>query len=175
MLLPVAGASVEVVLDPTDCMREATEAVAFLDAYNDKLRVGVAPDDLASPSPDICRWCPYKLICSPFWKAAISDWSGKLDGAAIEGTVHEAPGSIYGGAAIKLAIAIGRGTEAPRVAEIAPLNPLVHPRLAAIGAGDKIRIVGIRVRTDGMLVPSERTVISRIADLPDVVIRKNPQ
>ena len=62
------------------------------------------------------------------------------------------------------------GNTSTAVRAIAPLNPLIHSVLTAIGAGDKIRIVGLRVRTDGMLVPSERTVISRIADLPNVVI-----
>lgn len=70
ILLPVAGAGVEIALDPSGCRREATEAVAVLDEYNAQLVTAAVPSDLASPSVDNCKWCPFKLFCNPFWEAA---------------------------------------------------------------------------------------------------------
>lgn len=55
VLLPLAAASVEIALEPSDCVREATEAVALLDAYNAKARADAAPEQFASPSPQSCR------------------------------------------------------------------------------------------------------------------------
>jgi hypothetical protein len=51
MLLPFAGAGVEVPLDSNECAREAAEAIALLDDYNAKVTAGATPNQLASPSP----------------------------------------------------------------------------------------------------------------------------
>ena len=66
ILLPLAGAGVEIALAPSDCARDAVEAVELLDAYNRKVQAGATLDEIASPSPERCRWCPYKLLCPPF-------------------------------------------------------------------------------------------------------------
>jgi hypothetical protein len=165
-LLPLAGAGVEVVLEPTECEREALGAVALLDDYNAKARSRVAPAEFAAPSPPTCKWCPYKLICPPFWRDASPAWSGQLDGAAIEGMVPEPPRRIHGGAALAISLDIEAGSEAPRRVEIAPLNPLVHAAATVLTPGDGVRLVGLRVRSDGMLLPAQRTVLARVGDVP---------
>lgn len=168
LLLPIAGAGVEVALEPSDCAQEATEAVALLDAYNRKVRTGAASEELASPSPQSCRWCPYKLLCAAFWKAASPEWSEQVDGPAVEGVVAEAPSAIHGGAARSIALDVRAGTEARGRAQIAPLNPAVHPAVLTLAAGDRVRLVGLRARPDGVLVPTQRTILARIGDLPAV-------
>ncbi|HEX9641798.1 MAG TPA: PD-(D/E)XK nuclease family protein [Candidatus Krumholzibacteria bacterium] len=165
ILLPLAGAGVEVALEPSECEREATEAVALLDAYNGKVRTGAAPSAFASPSPQGCRWCPYKLLCPAFWKAALPEWSGQLDGAAVEGVLAEAPSAIHAGAARAVALDIQAGSESRRRAQIAPLNPATHPGVITLAAGDHVRLVGLRARPDGVLVPGERTIVFRVAEL----------
>lgn len=166
LLLPLAGAGVEVALEPSDCAREATEAVALLDAYNAKVRAGVAPEEFGSPSPQGCRWCPYKLLCPSFWQTASPAWSGQLDGAAVEGVLPEAPSVIHAGAARAVALDMEAGSEARLRAQIAPLNPAAHPAISTLAAGDRVRLVGLRARPDGVLVPSDRTVVFRVDDLP---------
>lgn len=175
LLLPLAGAGIEVALDPLECAREATEAVALLDAYNGKVSAGAPPEEFASPSPQGCRWCPYKLLCPAFWQTALPEWSGQLDGAAVEGVLAEAPRAIHAGAARAVALDIQAGSEARRRAQIAPLNPAAHPGVITLAAGDRVRLVGLRARRDGVLVPGERTVMCRVNDVPIVTTDRQTQ
>jgi hypothetical protein len=168
VLLPYAGAGVEVRLDPSECTREATEAVARLDDYNSKVTGGESPEQLAEPSPRTCKWCSFKLICAPLWSTVGVEWSKQLDGAIVEGVAHEPPRAIHGGAAKSLAIDVQKGSEERGRVQIAPLNDNVHPALAAVTSGDRVRVVGLRTRSDGSLVPAPRTVVARVDDLPDL-------
>jgi hypothetical protein len=166
VVLPFAGAGVEVPLEPGECEREATEAVALLDNYNAKVTAGAMPDHLADPSPSTCKWCPFKLVCAPFWSAVDPCWSGQLDGAAVEGVLREPPHAIHGGAAISLSIDLQNGSEELGHVAVAPLNPSIHPVAAAVTAGDRVRLVGLRARPDKSLLPTSRTILARVGDLP---------
>lgn len=170
ILLPLGGAGVEVALEPSECEREANEALALLNSYEARLRGASAPADLASPSPNGCRWCPFKLVCPPFWHTAAPSWSGELDGASVEGVVVEKPAMTHGGAARAMSLEIQAGSEVPRRAQIAPLNPTTHPAVTALAAGDRVRLVGLRARADGVLVPTQRTVLARVVDLPTITL-----
>jgi len=169
VLLPFAGAGVEVSLEPNECMREAADAVAILDDYNAKVTGGATPDQLADPSPRTCKWCSFKLLCTPLWSAVSPDWSGQLDGAVVEGVLHEPPRAIHGGAAALLAVEVQSGSEESKHVQLAPLNPFIHPALTAVASGDRVRLVGLRARPDGSLVPTSRTVLARVEELPTLV------
>jgi hypothetical protein len=170
VLLPLGGAGVEVALDPSECEREANEAIGLLDTYEAKRRAAATPEEMASPTPNGCRWCPFKLVCPAFWSASTPDWSGQLDGAAIEGVVLEQPTVIHAGVARAVAVAIQAGSEMRRRAQIAPLNPTTHPAVTVLAAGDRVRFVGLRARADGVLVPTQRAVLARVFDLPMIRI-----
>lgn len=170
VLLPLAGAGVHVALDPVDCTREAEEAVALLDEYNARLGDGRPPKALAAPSPTNCKWCPFKLICPAFWETASPPWSGALEAAAVEGALADSAHAIHAGAAHAISVDVESGTEQSQRAEIAPLNPSVHTIAAGLSAGDRVRLVGLRVRQDGRLVPTPRTVLARVSDLPPLVM-----
>jgi hypothetical protein len=171
ILLPLGGAGVEVELEASECEREASDAVALLDVYNGKVRSRAAPQEFASPSPESCRWCAYKLVCPVFWQAASPDWSGQLDGAAVEGSLVGAPSVIHAGAARAIAVDVQAGTEARHQAQIAPLNVSAHPVVATLAQGERVRLVALRQRTDGMLVPGQRTVLCRVSGLPSVTTK----
>lgn len=170
ILYPLGGKSVEVELDPAACSQEAKEAVELLDAYNAALQSTLSAKDLASPSVTNCKWCPYKIVCPAFWETVSPGWSGQLDGAAVEGTIRDSPDAIQGGAALAMSVAIERGTEAPTHAQIAPLNPNVQPTVLKLASGDRIRLVNLRVRPNGALVPTLRTVIAQCEQIPTVVV-----
>ena len=153
VLLPAVGPGVEIQLHQQDCEREALEAVGLLEAYNDKVADNVPVTDFAAPSPVNCKWCPYKVLCRPFWTTASTDWSGLLDGAAIEGTLTESPRQIHGGAARALSIGVHAGSEPPREINVTPVNRAVHDVVDTLCVGDVVRIVGLRVRPDGVYVP----------------------
>jgi hypothetical protein len=166
VLLPFAGPGLTVPLKPDECRRAATEAVAQLDDYNTKVTAGATPHQLAAPTPTSCKWCSFKLLCAPFWSAVNPRWSGQLDGPVVEGILREPPRAIQGGAAVSLAIDIQSGSEGPGQLQLAPLNPSTHPAVAAVTTGDRVRLVGLRARADGSLVPTSRTVLARVGDLP---------
>jgi hypothetical protein len=171
VLLPFAGAGVEVSLEPNECVREAGEAVALLDEYNSKVTAGALPEQLAAPSPVTCRWCPFKLVCAPFWSAVMPDWSGKLDGAVVEGVLSEPPRPIHGGVATTLSVDVQKGSEESKLVHLAPLDPDIHPAMTEFTTGDRVRIVGLRLRPDGSLVPTIRTVLARTGELPTVILQ----
>lgn len=167
VLLPFAGAAIEIALDPSDCEKEANEAVAVLDGYNARLTTASGADDLANPSQEKCKWCPFKLLCAPFWRTVRPDWWPQLDGAVVEGVVDKQPTSIHGGASTAISLNIESEGSQSRGIQLAPLN--LNTQLAAtIAAGDRVRLVGLRPRMDGSLVPSQRTVLARVEDLPTV-------
>ncbi len=171
VLFPLGGAGVEIALEPAECEREAAEAVSLLDEYNGKLHERRPPDDFAAPSAVACKWCPFKLICPPFWRAVSPSWSGQLDGAAIQGELPEPVHTVHGGAALAISVEVRAGTEPAGRAQITPLNPLVHTAAANLVVGDAVRLVGLRVRPDGQLVPILRTLLTRVADLPAIETR----
>jgi hypothetical protein len=79
------------------------------------------------------------------------------------------PRPIHGGAAMSLAIDIPSGSEGARQVQIAPLNPNVHSAITALAVGDRVRLVSLRARPDESLVPTARTVLARVENLPVVV------
>src|SRR5581483_5768535 len=91
LLLPLLGPGVEIAVDPATCETEAKAAVSLLDTYNRKIAAQSDVAILASPALGSCKWCPFKLVCPPFWTSVSPEWSGRLDGTVVEGTVTEAP------------------------------------------------------------------------------------
>ena len=171
LLIPLGGAAVEVELQPTDCEREATEAVALLDNHNSKLRRSTTASELASPSAQGCKWCSFKSICPKFWESLSASWSGQLDGEAIEGNLINDPTLIHEGSAIALSVAVTRGTrDHPSAMRIAPLSLKVHAYAANLHTGDAIRITGLAGRMDGTVTPTQRTVVTRLQDIPSVAL-----
>ena len=168
VLIPMVGNQVEVDLEPAACEKEALEAVGMLDRYNTLIHASRDPQDFASPSPEACRWCPYKLICPAFWRDVAPNWSGKLDGDAIEGNLAGPPRLIQGGGASTITMDIQAGTtNLPRI-ELGPMDLSVHESLSRVSSSDRMRVVGLSVRPDGSLAPTTRTVVARLQDLPDV-------
>ena len=174
ILLPLVGSGIEVPLHQGECEEGALQAVALLDSYSTKVRSEAQPIHLASPAPHVCKWCPYKLVCSPFWQSVSPSWARQLDGEAIEGTIHAVPRPLYSGEALALTINIQKGTAPSGQAQIAPVNVITHPTAAALAPPDLVRIIGLRARPDGALVPAQRTVIARVEDLPTLSTAPRP-
>lgn len=168
LLVPVAGPAVEVALEQGDCAREAAHAVAVLDSFNSNMSRLDVPG-LGSPSPESCRWCPFKGVCPSFWQSVSSDWSGQLDGEAIEGRVAATPAHIHSGSAIALSLEIQRGTKASGKLQIAPLSVQTHGTVCDLEDGDIVRVTGLTKRVDGSVVPTQRTVVARTAEMPALV------
>lgn len=159
LLYPLAGSPVVVELDPSDCEREAEEAVNLLKLYNQSIASAETTNDAASPSPEACRWCPFKIICSPFWTTASVNWPTILDGDAVSGRLLKAPLSIHGGTAWSISLTVDMGTIPNGEVAIAPLSSDVHSSISELSAGERVRIVGLGQRANGSLFPTLRTVV----------------
>jgi hypothetical protein len=81
--------------------------------------------------------------------------------------------AIHEGAAMAVSLNIQTGSEVPRRVQLAPLHPNMQLAVT-IAAGDRIRLIGLRTRPDGSLVPSQRTVLARIDDLPTISLVNQP-
>lgn len=158
LLFPLAGPAVIVDLEPSDCQKEAEEAVNLLKFYNRSIATALTASDIASPSPEACRWCPFKIICPAFWTSASEPWSGILDDEAIAGRLLSAPLAIHGGAAWSIRLMVDAGTATGEVV-IAPLGSSLHSSVVALSEGERVRIVGLGRRTNGSLFPTQRTVV----------------
>lgn len=169
VLLPFAGTGVEVALNPSDCEREADDAVAVLDGYNSRFTTASEVNDLANPTPDKCKGCPFKLLCESFWIAVKPDWWSQLDGAVVEGVVDQKPVATHGGAAMTVSINVESESSSSRSIQIARLNPNTQVAVT-ITSNDRVRLVGLRIQPDGSLVPSQRTILARLEDLPTVTL-----
>ncbi|HVM00504.1 MAG TPA: PD-(D/E)XK nuclease family protein [Egibacteraceae bacterium] len=170
VLLPMEGLPVEIEFDAGDCERVAAETLELLDKYNDAVSGGAGVLDLASPSPETCRWCPFQLVCPAFWAAAGSSWREHLGTAAVGGLASSVPEPIHSGSALALQLRVDEGTEeAGDVAALSPLSPATYPVLRQVQQGTRIRVVGLARRAGGTLMPTNRTVIARVDDLPQIV------
>lgn len=169
VLVPMVGAGIEVPLTADDCTREATEAVQALTAFNAALSDTAPVTSLAKPGPVSCKWCTHKVVCASFWATADETWTGKLDGACVEGVLTSDPQTVHNGSAWAFSIDVLGGSENRGIRQISPLNPTVHALTQTLKGGERIRATGLRARPDGVLLPTNRTVIARVADLPSVV------
>ena len=164
------GPLLEVELEPAACERAATEALDRLDEYNRKIEAGGPPANLAHASPAACRWCPYQVLCPAFWPAAGGSWADEIGAATIGGSAPAVPKPIHGGAALALSLAADEGTGPLGEVALAPLSPCVHTSLAQVQAGTRVRVSRLARRADGTVVPTQRTVVARLEDLPGVVV-----
>jgi hypothetical protein len=173
LLFPLAGPPVVVDLEPSECEREAEEAVNLLTNYNQAIATAETANNIASPSPEVCRWCPYKIICSPFWSNASEGWSGTLAGEAISGRLVKAPLAIRGGAAWSISVKIDAGTAISEEVVLSPLNSSIHNSVSTLGEGERVRVVGLARRSNGSLFPTERTVVVADVNAPSIQFERN--
>jgi len=168
VLLPMTGEPVEVELDQSAGAKEAEVAMALLDRYNNLADAGAGSEDLASPSPENCCWCPFKIICPAFWSVVDESWFGKLESELLQCTVAEDSKQLLGGQAFSLAVLGQLGTVKPGRRELSPMNVDMHRDVGTLQAGELLRIAGLGRRQDGNVFPSTRTVLVRDSEVPEI-------
>jgi hypothetical protein len=164
LLYPIAGPPVEVDVDPVACVQEANETVALLDRYNAEAARNTDAAALASPSPEACRWCAFKMVCPSFWSNVQEGWA--LDGDAVTGVLLAPPQMIHGEAAFSLSIAVDSGTVPHGNISLAVFSAAVHPNLIGLPNGSRMRLTGLNRRTGGTVYPTIRTVVFAETQLP---------
>jgi len=165
VLLPMQGAAVEVGLDQQVCAEEAEHAVKLLDAYNSQLQAAPTTSNVATPSPQACRWCQYKALCPAFWDNVNESWTDGIGGACVQGTLECAPELIHNGQAFALTMKCATGSISGS-AKIAPLERAVHSHVAPWQAGEVVRVINLHRRHDGQLATTAATVCLLEQDSP---------
>lgn len=171
VILPMEGPAVEIELDPTECDQLADEVFTLMERYNNAVQSEASVTDLANPSMQTCRLCPYQLICPAFWVEADETWSHEYRTAALEGIIVTPVIRIHDGAALALDVQVTAGTVADGKMHLAPLHAEVHAALKDAPEGTSVRIVGLSRREDGTLTTSKRTVTTRSDCVPAIVVR----
>jgi hypothetical protein len=70
----VAGGKTSFQIDPTECIDVVAAGLENLEELNTALASRDSQENLASPSTDTCRYCPYRPGCRPFWDAINPEW-----------------------------------------------------------------------------------------------------
>jgi RecB family exonuclease len=77
-------------LDRTAVLDAVAEVGAAIDQFNE-LAATESFEAAATPDPDHCRFCTYRVLCRPYWSALTTEWSHRSVLGEIEATsVNEA-------------------------------------------------------------------------------------
>lgn len=100
----------EVQISQKEAAEEGRRALTALEQYNS--RAGGEFRSGASPSREVCRFCPCIPFCDAFWDQAEADWGSEC-GTHVEGQVDSIDGDAL--VSIHLNVARGSGTNGPAV------------------------------------------------------------
>jgi RecB family exonuclease len=126
-------------IKPEEAKHLVGETLALLDAYNLQVEKGASVNELATPSVQACRHCPYKLVCDPFWDAVSRSWD--LGGAAyIEGVIVAIED--FGASGRALVIDATRSNLSPGRYRLRGLTSSRFPELTEMAPGTKVRVIG---------------------------------
>lgn len=132
-LVSLAGTPTDVAFDPSECLSLVDQAKTMLQEINASISRH-APETvqstLANPSPNACRFCPYRPGCPPYRSARTifptTDWPNDLIGIVEQVTR-------LGNSKIMLELTIGNNS-----VKIPRLSPGTrHPFLAELDPGDR--------------------------------------
>jgi CRISPR/Cas system-associated exonuclease Cas4 (RecB family) len=68
-----SGETWPVAFSPEDAEKVLSEVLAAVEAYNRDLDLVDAAVP-ANPGKDTCHWCPYRVVCDPYWETLSVEW-----------------------------------------------------------------------------------------------------
>jgi hypothetical protein len=170
ILLPIFGADVEVHLDAQECIQEATRSISLLESYNHFISSNKDPLSLSDPSPRNCKWCPYQIICPAFWQYVQPEWSDNLGEIVIEGVLSDNPRQVMNGNAYVLPVFVVNGFTSGMHLVISPLISSIHSKTHSFKQGDRVKIVGLRLKQGNSVSPTIRTIILGSDEIPQIIL-----
>ena len=84
IITDLAGKETVVPSSPADISEAVDLAVRSRESWNTSLASGGPAFSLASPSPQACQLCPFRVACLPYWEQSRTDWEMP---AAVSGTI----------------------------------------------------------------------------------------
>jgi len=58
----------DVKFDQDECIQMLNSAKAYIDRINKQIEAGADSEKFAKPSPESCRYCPFRPACRAYWK-----------------------------------------------------------------------------------------------------------
>ncbi len=145
------GQRCEIGISPAEAEAEADSAKKQLGRLNAAVAEGASFQDLASPSPKNCSFCPCLPFCGRFWAEATPEWTAGC-GLHVEGSVAEVEsGRTYGIPLTTLLLSTRSGTAGARCVSIEqiPTEWLDMDCSGPPHVGDTVRVVhGRQLGTD---------------------------
>jgi PD-(D/E)XK nuclease superfamily len=86
-LIPLRGEPIVIDVDPAEANAAAEAALVALEEYNRRVDNDAPAIDLATPTPNACRFCPYAIECPAFWSSADESWL-EMGIVAVAGPIH---------------------------------------------------------------------------------------
>ena len=90
-----------VLVTEAEVQRVRAKALARLNALNQSHSEQGMSRELAAPSSDACRWCPFRVVCDAFFDSVEPDWGV---GAHLLGTVRTVSGGGIGPSRVDMAV-----------------------------------------------------------------------
>jgi len=154
-LVPLEGEPAQIKIEGTEAAEAAREVVAAMDGYNQAVAAGTEPEDLASPEPSHCRFCPFAVRCPAFWSAITPEWSAEGI-LAVAGQVSEVTASRFGTFNIEAAAEAGSTSSDAVTLHGLPFDQFGPA--AAAASGSPMAATGLRPGAHpGVLRPTLRT------------------
>ena len=156
-LIPLEGEPARIEIKGSEAAEAAGEVISAMDSYNQAVAAGTPGEDLASPEPDHCRFCPFAVRCPAFWSAITPEWDteGIL---AVAGQISNSAVSRFGTFNIEVTIEAGSTS-----ADTVTLHGLPFDQFApaaAFAPGSPVAATGLRQGAQlGVLRPTLRTRI----------------
>ncbi len=157
-LIPLEGERATIEVDPAEATATVEAALSALDQYNSALESLRPLEELGSPTPDACRFCPFATRCPAFWAQIDESWveagvlavagritavaESRLDTFNVEldletGCVTAGPCLLYGLDAHRFGIVL----EAPPGSALAATALIGNAEARQFRAGQRTRIV----------------------------------
>lgn len=134
-----AGRRWEIEVDGADVDAAVAHALGLRDAFQEHAAAGTLAE-LASPDADTCRFCDFRIACTPYWEALQLGWDhGSLEGQVVEVSVDPA--------GAKAAVMVSRpGDVAGQIWEVSLIPQAQVPAVGAV-----TRFIGAEVVTARLL------------------------
>jgi CRISPR/Cas system-associated exonuclease Cas4 (RecB family) len=144
------GKRLEIKIAAVEVQREAHSAVAALQSYNEAVSVNTTFEEIASPSAENCRYCPCKVLCEAFWRAADPSWGEEAVGNHIQGTIAAVSESnLQGVNLIALHLQDASGTVVSAGGEVVleqmPMEWLAQSQNVSQAEGKLVRIINAKI------------------------------
>ena len=154
-LVPLEGERASIVVDPSEALALAHDALRRLERFNEAVQRGDPLDGFARASAQTCRFCGFAVVCPGFWTTATPDWA-EQGVVAVCGEREEVRESQVGTFSVE--VAVHSGTVPPGGYTLAQLDSARFESVRLAARGSQVAAVFLRGdAADGAFRATQRT------------------